>query len=135
VKIAQELGAALARVAAPAPIAQIEAVPITQVAPARTTTPARRRTPAPRPADPTNGAAPAGDLSLRAGERKMLAVLAQRYPMKFTRAQLGTLAGYTASGGTFGAYLGTLRRNGLVEVDGDGVRAGAGLFLSSAVSV
>ena len=30
----------------------------------------------------------------------MLAVLAQRYPMKFTRTQLGTLAGYTASGGT-----------------------------------
>jgi hypothetical protein len=36
----------------------------------------------------------------------------------------------TTSGGTFGAYLGTLRRNGLIEVDGDGVRASAGLFLS-----
>jgi hypothetical protein len=52
---------------------------------------------------------------LRAGERKMLAVLAQRYPMKFTRVQLGTLAGYTASGGTFGAYFSTLRRHGLVQ--------------------
>jgi hypothetical protein len=30
----------------------------------------------------------------------------------------GERTGYTASGGTFGAYLGTLRRNGLVEVDG-----------------
>jgi hypothetical protein len=36
--------------------------------------------------------------------------------------------GYTASGGTFGAYLGTLRRNALVEVDGGEVRASAELF-------
>jgi hypothetical protein len=43
----------------------------------------------------------------------MLMVLVQRYPMKFTRTQLGTLAGYTASGGTFGAYFGALKRHGL----------------------
>ncbi len=64
----------------------------------------------------------------------MLEVLAHHYPMKVTRVQLGTLAGYTASGGTFGAYLSTLRRNGLVEVDGDEVRASETLFLSRAVS-
>ena len=45
-------------------------------------------------------------------------------------SELGERAGYTASGGTFGAYLGTLRRNGLIAVDGDAVRAGAALFLN-----
>lgn len=52
--------------------------------------------------------------SLRAGERKMLEVLARHYPMKMTRAQMGYLAGYVASGGTFGSYIGTLKRNGLI---------------------
>jgi len=52
----------------------------------------------------------------------MLAVLAQRYPMRFTRVQLGTLAGYTASGGTFGAYFGTLKRHGLVQGAGGEVQ-------------
>lgn len=51
---------------------------------------------------------------LRAGERKILAVLARHYPMKVTRAQLGTLSGYAASGGTFGNYLSTLKRQGYV---------------------
>jgi hypothetical protein len=51
---------------------------------------------------------------LRAGERKMLEVLARHYPMKVTRAQLGTLSDYAASGGTFGTYLGTLKRHGLI---------------------
>jgi hypothetical protein len=37
--------------------------------------------------------------------------------------------GYTASAGTFGAYQGTLRRNGLVEVDGGEVRASVELFV------
>jgi uncharacterized protein len=107
VTLAQDLGAALARVAAPIAQSAPMALPV-EVAPARTTTPARS-TPVPQPTAPTNGAAPAGDLSLRAGERKMLMVLAQRYPMKFTRTQLGTLAGYTASGGTFGAYFGMVK--------------------------
>ena len=52
--------------------------------------------------------------SLRAGERKILAVLARHYPMKVTRAQLGALSGYAASGGTFGNYLSTLKRHGYV---------------------
>lgn len=53
--------------------------------------------------------------SLRAGERKMLEVLARHFPMKVTRAQLGTLANYAASGGTFGTYLGTLKRHGFIS--------------------
>ena len=72
--------------------------------------------------------------ALRAGERKMLNELVAVYPGALSRAELGERAGYTASGGTFGAYLGTLRRNGLIEVDGDAVRAGEALFLSRVVS-
>ena len=71
---------------------------------------------------------------LRASERKMLDELVAIYPQALTREELGECAGYTASGGAFGAYLSTLRRNGLVEVDGDEVWASAALFLSSAVS-
>jgi len=66
--------------------------------------------------------------ALRAGERKMLDELIAVYPQSLSRDELGERAGYTASGGTLGAYLGTLRRNGLIEVDGDAVRAGEALF-------
>jgi len=71
---------------------------------------------------------------LRGGERKMLDELIAIYPAALTREDLGERAGYTASGGTFGTYLGTLRRNGLIEVNGNEVRASETLFLSSAVS-
>jgi hypothetical protein len=59
-----------------------------------------------------------GDVSLRAGERRILEVLAQRYPMKVTRPQLGTLSKFKASGGTFGNYFSTLKRNGLLDESG-----------------
>lgn len=48
--------------------------------------------------------------------RPMLDELIAVYPVALTREELGERSGYTASGGTFGAYLGTLRRNGLIEV-------------------
>ena len=60
---------------------------------------------------PASGREP---ISLRRGERRMLLTLAQRYPVKLTRAQLGTLSGFTPSGGTFGAYFGTLNRAALL---------------------
>jgi hypothetical protein len=66
--------------------------------------------------------------ALRAGERKMLDELVAVYPNSLSREELGTRAGFTVSGGTFGTYLGTLRRNGLVEVDGDQVWANETLF-------
>jgi len=58
--------------------------------------------------------------SLRSGERRMLQTLAQRHQLKMTRAQLGTLAGFTPSGGTFSTYFGTLKRHGLLEENGNG---------------
>jgi uncharacterized protein len=54
------------------------------------------------------------DLQLRAGERRMLQTLAQRFPTRLTRTQLGTPAGFTPSGGTLGTYFGALKRHGLL---------------------
>lgn len=62
-----------------------------------------------------------GNGDLVAGQRKMLAVLATFYPGNRTRSQIAQLAGYTASGGTFGAYFGTLRRLGYITEQGDKV--------------
>jgi uncharacterized protein len=68
--------------------------------------------------------------ALKKGEWRMLEALVQVYPKPLSREALGDHTGYTTAGGTFGTYLGTLRRNGLVEVDGDQVRASATLFVA-----
>src|SRR5262249_44192096 len=110
VATAQDLAAAFAGVTTP---------PTVEPAPARTVPPPAR-IPPPAVVTPPNGNANAVAPQLRAGERRMLDVLARHYPLKVTRTQLGTLAGYTARGGTFGAYFGTLKRHGLIEeVNGD----------------
>jgi hypothetical protein len=96
-----------------------------------TTGPARRVPPAPaRPRAGANGAPAREEPSLRTGERRMLEVLARNAPVKRTRAQLGTLAGFTPSGGTFSTYYGRLRRFGFLEEAGDGsvTVTGAGLM-------
>lgn len=67
--------------------------------------------------------------ALRAGERAMLDKLVEIYPAEISRDDLGQETGFTASGGTFGTYLGSLRRNGLIEVDGSSVRASDSLFI------
>lgn len=66
--------------------------------------------------------------ALRLGERKMLTALIDVYPRELSRPDLGSRVGMTATGGTFGTYLGTLKRNGLIEVKADRVRASADLF-------
>jgi hypothetical protein len=76
------------------------------------------------------GRAPArDDVPLKAGERRILQTMARRYPTKLTRAQLGTLARFTPSGGTFGTYFGTLKRQGLIReaTNGDVEMTEAGL--------
>jgi CRP-like cAMP-binding protein len=67
--------------------------------------------------------------ALRKGERSMLRILVEAYPGELTRETLAEMAGYEVSGGTFSTYLGVLRRNGLIVVDGDSVRASETLFL------
>lgn len=71
--------------------------------------------PKPAPRDPDD---PNGEIKLLAGERRMLTVLVQRYPVRLTRYQLGLLAGFTPRGGTFKNYFGSLRRHGLIVEDG-----------------
>jgi uncharacterized protein DUF87/helicase HerA-like protein len=125
VTTAHEIAAALAGVAA-APPSPTSNGRISQSTP--TPPPARATAPPPRPLDPPNGTAPASVLSLRAGERRMLQVLARHAPLKVTRAQLGTLAKFTHTGGTFGAYFGTLKRHGLIaEAEGSVQITQAGL--------
>jgi hypothetical protein len=52
------------------------------------------------------------------------------HPQPLTREGLGEKIGITPAGGTFDRYLGTLRRNGLVDVEGDLVRVSDSLFLT-----
>lgn len=61
----------------------------------------------------------------------MLDVLIAVRPASITRGELAERAGFEASGGTFGAYLGTLRRNGLADVVGEEVRVSEALFIGS----
>jgi len=56
-----------------------------------------------------------GGLDLPKGARNMLGVLALFHPKTLTRVQIGTLAGLSHAGGTFGTYLSMLRVGGLVE--------------------
>jgi uncharacterized protein len=65
---------------------------------------------------------------LTMGPAKMLKIVADAYPSWITRQELADRSGYTASAGTFGNYLGELRRNSLIEVKGNQVRARDELF-------
>jgi hypothetical protein len=65
---------------------------------------------------------------LMRGERKMLDVVVEKYPDPITKEELGEATVFTHTGGTFGTYLSTLRRNELVTVEGDQVRACDALF-------
>lgn len=92
--------------------------------------PVRPEAPSP---EESGGAAPA--VSLKAGERNMLAMLARMRPHAVTRAQLGALTGFAASGATFRTYLNVLRRHGLAVLSGDVVEiTEAGLAATDAVS-
>lgn len=66
---------------------------------------------------------------LLAGERRLLDALLAVHPDPISREELGKQTNITHTGGTFLNYLGTLRRNGLAEVNGQEVRAGEALFI------
>lgn len=66
-----------------------------------------------RAASAVTGSGPGGG-SLGKGERAILAVLSQ-YPHGKNRRALGTLSGYTASGGSFGTYISRLRGKGCID--------------------
>jgi hypothetical protein len=113
-RIADGIRLDLARAHAPPLVAAPR--PAAPIPPARrliAAAPAPRAAPGRRPAD--------GEPSLRRGERLILEVLARSRPARRSRAQLGTLAGFTPSGGTFGTYWGVLKRYGFVEEGRDGL--------------
>jgi hypothetical protein len=86
---------------------------------------------APRRANSTDEILTMWRSALRAGEVKLLDELVAAYPGYLTKELLGELTGFTASGGTFGQYLGNLRRNGLVVVDDkQAVQASDSLFVT-----
>jgi uncharacterized coiled-coil protein SlyX len=60
------------------------------------------------------GAGSSTNGELGKGERAILTVLAQ-YPHGKSRRALGTLAGYSSNGGSFGTYLSRLRTKGLIR--------------------
>lgn len=69
--------------------------------------------------------------ALPSGAGRMLSALVEHYPEWVTREELGELCGFAVSGGTFGTYLGMLRRNGLIEEDSAKyARASSTLFLA-----
>jgi hypothetical protein len=54
---------------------------------------------------------------------KLLRYLADQYPNFITREELGSALSLSTAGGTFGTYLSRLRTPGLIEEQGDQLRA------------
>ncbi len=77
----------------PAKTARV-AAPRTQPQPR--TAPAPRQAAAPEPAD--------SDVTLKAGARRIIETFARQHPQRLTKAQLGTLAQFKITGGTFQTY-------------------------------
>lgn len=61
---------------------------------------------------------------------RLLDVLVDHYPAAMTKHELAEACGLTATAGTFSTYLSRLSGNGLVEKDGDQIRASDDLFVS-----
>lgn len=67
---------------------------------------------------------------LKAGARRMLEILVKAHPKSMLKVDLAEKAGVNRTSGTFSEYLGTLRKNGLIEDDQRSVSASPTLFLS-----
>ncbi len=64
----------------------------------------------------------------RVGAGNLLKVIAQEYPNHITKEMLGEKANMIIEGGTFKTYLSELRRNGLITISGDNIKASKELF-------
>lgn len=81
-------------------------------------TPTTQGRPAARMGDALRPAAGSPDVQLKAGARRILQTLAAHHPMRVTRPQLGTLAKFKVTGGTFQTYWSVLKRHSLVDETG-----------------
>jgi uncharacterized protein len=68
---------------------------------------------------------------LKLGARNMLDVVVDAYPNAVAREELADRLAMAVRGGTFTTYLGTLKRNGLVLVEPEGVQAHPDLFVGA----
>lgn len=59
------------------------------------------------------------DKSLTGGALRMVEVLTSKYPMKFTKSQLGIFSKMKHTSGSFGTYLSTIRSRGLIVEEGN----------------
>jgi hypothetical protein len=64
----------------------------------------------------------------REGAAKMLREIAKAYPSEITKDELAANTNFTKEGGTFTTYLSELRRNGLIDVQGESIKASKELF-------
>lgn len=71
-------------------------------------------------------------LGVRSGERRIFDVLCGAYPDGYDKAALAELTELESSSGTYGTYLGRLRRNGLIDDSGEIICAHPDLFMESA---
>ena len=65
---------------------------------------------------------------VKGGAGRMLKELAKAYPDEMTKEELGELTEMSSTSGTFGTYIGTLKRNGLIEAKGKILKASPTLF-------
>jgi hypothetical protein len=63
----------------------------------------------------TTAAAASRNGDLGPAAKKILAAIAERYPLRFTRPQVARLADYAVKGGAFVGGFGELKRTGLIE--------------------
>lgn len=102
------------RAEAPKPLstARYDEVPLPDRRPARP--PARSPMPSQQPS-PSSG----GEVHLRSGARRIVETIARHHPVKMTVKQIGTLAKFKTTGGTWGTYWSEIRKAGLVEQSGN----------------
>lgn len=67
---------------------------------------------------------------LKAGALRMFDILVALHPRRISKAELARRAEVSQSGGTFSTYLSTLRRNGLIDDNGE-IKASDTVFMGS----
>lgn len=65
---------------------------------------------------------------IKGGAARMFQALADAYPSTLTKEELGASVGFSHTSGTFGTYMATLKRNGLITVNGSSIKAADELF-------
>jgi hypothetical protein len=123
----EEAAQAIARVVAPHVPLRSSGIPtaaalLTPTGTAQQMPPPVNRRVAVAPRAPAGNHQATGAADLGAGERRMVEALARRHPNALTRAQVGALSGFSASGGTFRNYAAAIKRAGLVEENASGMR-------------